>query len=103
MKTLKQQLPDGDGTDQPLVVPADADHSKCCWSTGIHDCLTVGRGKLDEYGFWEIPCPTCARRYEAENPHKCPVWPHTDADLDLMFPSRHNTGGEGREPAGGNR
>lgn len=28
---------------------------KPTWSTGIHDKLTVGYGKLSENGFWQYP------------------------------------------------
>jgi hypothetical protein len=62
------------------------DHSKCCWSSGIHECLTVGQGALDQYGFWEVGCPVCARKHEAEHPEMGPVWPHTQETLDLLFP-----------------
>jgi len=51
------------------------DHSKCCFSTGIHEGLTVGQGELDQYGYWERPCPTCARKEEKNYPDKDPVWP----------------------------
>lgn len=47
-------------------VSENADHSKCQWSTGIHDCLTVGQGELDMHGFWEHGCPICARRHEVD-------------------------------------
>lgn len=33
---------------------------KCSTSTGIHEGLTFGWGKLDEYGYWEFPCQVCA-------------------------------------------
>lgn len=39
------------------------DHSKCRASTGIDETITAGQGKLDENGFWEIPCPECALRF----------------------------------------
>ena len=83
-------------TVQDLVVPAAANHAKCRWSSGIHDCLTVGRGELDEHGFWERGCPTCARRHEAEHPEDGPVWPHKREDIERMFPDRHNAEPEPR-------
>jgi len=61
----------------------------CSASTGIHEStigdgspehpygLTFGSGVLDEYGYWENPCPTCARL--AEKIHEVPVntyWPY---------------------------
>lgn len=60
-----------------IPVPKDADHSRCKWSEGIHECLTVGRGQKYEHGFWEFGCPTCARQHEKEHPEDGPIWPHT--------------------------
>lgn len=37
------------------------DHSKCKFSTGIHEGITAGQGELDIYGFWEFPCEQCRR------------------------------------------
>jgi hypothetical protein len=48
------------------VQPA-LDHRLCYWSTGIHDGLTVGQGELDSYGYWDVPCPVCARAAEKRN------------------------------------
>ncbi len=53
----------------------------CDISTGIHDCLTFGTGKLDGSGFWEHPCEECARAHEQQFPEDGPCWPHTDEDL----------------------
>ena len=36
----------------------------CSTSTGIHDGLTFGRGRLDEYGYWEFPCRICAKEFD---------------------------------------
>lgn len=63
-------------------VSENADHSKCQWSNGIHDCLTVGQGELDVHGFWEHGCPVCARRHEVEHPEDGPVWPHKLEDIE---------------------
>lgn len=37
---------------------------KCHSSTGIHDGMTFGSGRLDEHGFWEFPCRTCAEEHD---------------------------------------
>lgn len=37
-------------------------HSACSFSTDIADGLSAGQGKLDGYGFFEIPCPVCVER-----------------------------------------
>ena len=37
----------------------------CGCSTGIHEGLTFGRGKLDEHGYWEFPCRICAEAADA--------------------------------------
>ena len=66
------------------AIPEDANHEYCRWSSGIHDCLTVGRGRLDEHGFWERGCPTCARKHETEHPEDGPVWPHKPEDIERM-------------------
>ena len=44
------------------VLDAEAqDHSGCQYSTGICGSITAGRGKLDENGYFEFPCASCAR------------------------------------------
>jgi len=50
----------------------------CSVSTGIHDGLTFGSGELDENGFWEHPCPICARECEKKHPEYAPCWPFSD-------------------------
>lgn len=54
----------------------------CCVSTGVHDPetsrlsgLTFGKGGLDFNGYWEQPCPQCARAFEKLNPEAVPCWP----------------------------
>lgn len=64
------------------------EHADCSCSTGIHEtsdddgspeypwALTFGRGKLDDHGYWEIPCAVCARKAELKD--EVPVgsyWP----------------------------
>ncbi len=56
----------------------------CHISTGIHDCLTFGTGKLDGHGFWEHPCYACARAHEDQFPEDGPCWPHTEQQLREM-------------------
>jgi len=56
----------------------------CHVSTGIHDGLTFGTGKLDEHGFWDRPCYECARAHEQQFPEDGPCWPFTDAQLVKM-------------------
>ena len=36
---------------------------ECCTSTGIHDLLTFGSGRLDHHGFWEHECFQCEAAY----------------------------------------
>lgn len=40
----------------------------CGSSTGIHEGLTFGSGRLDELGYWEFPCAICARASDARMP-----------------------------------
>lgn len=49
----------------------------CCASTGIHDGLTFGKGKLSDNGYWQFPCQPCARAWDKENPNfqDGPAWP----------------------------
>jgi hypothetical protein len=56
----------------------------CSISTGIHDCLTFGSGKLSDSGFWSKPCAECARAYEQQFSEEGPCWPHTDEQLRAM-------------------
>jgi hypothetical protein len=39
----------------------------CSCSTGIHDGLTFGSGKLDKHGFFQFPCWDCARWHEKQD------------------------------------
>ena len=43
---------------------AHCGNDQCRTSTGIHDGLTFGSGKLDDYGFWEHPCRICAEHWD---------------------------------------
>lgn len=58
---------------------------RCDCSSGIHDELTFGRGKLDEWGFWEKPCLECARWHEqkAGVPHNT-YWPFHLYDVVIV-------------------
>jgi hypothetical protein len=42
-------------------------NSQCCSSTGIHEGITFGHGRLDELGYWEFPCRVCAAAYDADH------------------------------------
>lgn len=55
-------------------------HDKCSVSTGIHEGLTFGQGELDQHGYWEFPCPSCARykEWRDEVPFNT-YWPFTKA------------------------
>jgi hypothetical protein len=39
---------------------------RCSCSTGIHEGLTFGSGKLDHNGYWAVPCAPCARANDAD-------------------------------------
>jgi len=50
-------------------------YDDCAVSTAIDETtLTFGRGKLDDFGFWEILCLICAAEHKREYP-KDLVWP----------------------------
>lgn len=46
------------------VAELGLDHAHCGISTGIHDMITAGQGKLDWAGFFEIECPECAAKWQ---------------------------------------
>jgi hypothetical protein len=51
----------------------------CGTSTAIDDeTITFGRGKLDDLGYWEIPCLPCAKDFHKALP-QYKVWPVKDA------------------------
>jgi len=52
----------------------------CGVSTGIHDGLTFGRGKLDDMGYWQAPCGPCARAWEEKYPEDGDCWPFAEKE-----------------------
>jgi hypothetical protein len=50
----EKQINKGPKVKRSLPICGDP---RCCTSTGIHDQLTHGWGRLDHMGFWEHPCP----------------------------------------------
>ncbi len=54
---------------------------RCSTSTGIHDGLTFGSGRLNHSGFWEFPCAICARAHEAKYPEDGECWPYPEQDI----------------------
>lgn len=59
------------------------DNPDCSTSTGFHDGLTFGSGKLDDWGYWEVPCGPCAREWERLHPEDAPCWPF-EADVEAQ-------------------
>lgn len=53
-----------------MTRPRPAGHEACSFSTGIDGSVTAGRGKLDDNGFWEHPCPSCADRMALSLAHE---------------------------------
>lgn len=39
-------------------------NSDCRCSTGVHEGLSFGSGRLDKNGFWEYPCRICSRHFQ---------------------------------------
>ena len=74
---------------------SNIDHEYCGASTGIHESddadgsskspwgLTYGSGRLDEYGYWSIPCGYCARLAEIRD-GVCidSYWPFQDKEAE---------------------
>lgn len=54
---------------------------QCSVSTGIHEGLTFGSGRLDHNGYFEFPCAPCARAYEEKHPEDGECWPGKDQDI----------------------
>ncbi len=58
-------------------------HKDCKVSTSIDDItLTFGRGELDDFGFWEIPCEICAQNHKDRFPNDL-VWPHLRKEIKV--------------------
>ena len=57
---------------------------KCKVSTGIHNGLTFGQGRLDSYGYWQFPCWECARRHERFYPEDGPCWPFKEKEKGVI-------------------
>ncbi len=47
----------------------------CGVSSDMEGHFTFGRGKLDDYGYWEHPCHPCARESEKEDGDGEKCWP----------------------------
>lgn len=65
-------------TRRPLPACGNVD---CGVSTGIHEGLTFGYGRITFCGFWEFPCAPCARAYELKNPKERECWPFVGQDV----------------------
>lgn len=45
------------------------DHADCRFSSGYADLeLTAGQGELDQFGYWDIPCPSCVAKVMSDQP-----------------------------------
>jgi len=60
---------------------------KCGVSTGEHGRLTFGKGKLDDHGYWKIPCGICARNHEENHPEYGPCWPFKRKEFEVEIAS----------------
>lgn len=60
-------------------------NSHCSVSTGIHDGLTFGYGKLDHNGYWQHPCRPCAKAFDERNPGSeyGPAWPFEGSKVEM--------------------
>ena len=82
---------------------------ECCSSTGIHEGMTFGQGRLDQHGFWEFPCRPCAIEWDENKEQRIqklknegftdeilnsndyawvtmPGWPYDDGPYPIMPP-----------------
>jgi hypothetical protein len=62
----------------------------CGCSTGIHEGITFGRGRLDFNGFWEFPCRPCAVAWDKAHPDDShgPAWPYDDGPYEPVDEAR---------------
>jgi hypothetical protein len=51
---------------------------QCGVAVGINNEPTFGHGKLNDYGYWQYPCETCAREWEKKN-KGIYAWPRSHA------------------------
>lgn len=56
----------------------------CSVSTGICESLTYGSGELDQWGYWEFPCSTCARAAEIRHPEYGSCWPFANTNKEKV-------------------
>jgi hypothetical protein len=49
--------------------------------------MTFGRGRLDFNGYWEYPCPACARAFERLYPESVPCWPFEECACEGFDPN----------------
>ena len=67
----------------------------CSTSSSVLDFLTFGSGELDDNGFWENPCPVCARNFEKKHPELGPCWPFDEKTCKELADSfKENKKGE---------
>lgn len=57
-------------------------NTRCAVSTGIHEGLTFGSGRLDRNGYWQFPCRPCAKAWDEKHPNDehGPAWSFGDAE-----------------------
>jgi hypothetical protein len=68
-----------------VAISKDCKIKECGVSTGIHDGLTFGGGRLDEWGYFKHPCDDCAREWERLHPEDAPCWPWEIDELDRYY------------------
>ncbi len=56
-------------TDEQTVSERGLPHDRCFYSTGIDGGITAGQGRLDESGYFAIPCPECAEKWRQPGVH----------------------------------
>lgn len=56
----------------------------CKISMGVCESFTFGDGELDYYGYWEKPCPECARAHEKQFPEQGRCWPFEERVLGIL-------------------
>lgn len=74
LKKMHRDMQDLSANKSPLYKKCN--NPECKVSTHIGGDLSFGSGELDFHGFWEIPCPVCARSHEKAYPEDGECWPY---------------------------
>lgn len=76
MKKMSNSMENLHARKSPLYQKCE--NPECAISTNIADDLSFGSGELNFNGFWEFPCPVCARAHEKAYPEDGECCPYEE-------------------------